>query len=381
MKHLSYIYSFICILIVSLSISFALPRFSVINGASCIVCHVNPTGSGLRNSHGNDVVALEELPLKRWLDKGNEDWDGYITDNIQIGGDFRLQTIQYDNTDSTRKMAIFPMQAEIYTHVTLNSHAGIYAKIGIPKKGEEANTEYWAIINDLPYNVWLRLGKSLPNYGLRVDDHTSFIRGGNTNKTLLGLHSNVEGLLFTPSIYLAPPSIIELGVPISNALEWTGSISTSLIGSSNDNELTNITSQLMYLGTIQENMKYMASVSYMNEHTMSMIGISGGITYRNLTWTFEIDQASNWIDNYTSIASYNEIVWEVIQGFHLIGKYDFFDPKTELQDGAINRFTVGAEIYPLNILEIKLQTRFNQIDMENSIQKNPEYLLQTHLYF
>ena len=76
----------------------------------------------MRNSHGNDVVALEELPLERWLNKGDENWDGYITDNLQIGGDFRLQGIQYDDTDSTRKTAFFPMQAEIYTHITLNSN-------------------------------------------------------------------------------------------------------------------------------------------------------------------------------------------------------------------------------------------------------------------
>ena len=132
MKHINFIYPFICILIVSISISFALTRFSVTNGASCIICHVNPTGSGLRNSHGNDVVALEELPLERWLNKGNEDWDGFNTDNIQVGGDFRLQAIQYDNTDSTRNTSIFPMQAEIYTYLTLNSYSGIYAKIGIP---------------------------------------------------------------------------------------------------------------------------------------------------------------------------------------------------------------------------------------------------------
>jgi len=74
-----------------INLSFALPRFAVQNGTSCILCHVNPTGSGLRNDYGSNVVALEELPLERWLDKGNEDWDGYISDHLQIGGDFRLQ--------------------------------------------------------------------------------------------------------------------------------------------------------------------------------------------------------------------------------------------------------------------------------------------------
>ena len=114
---------------------------------------------------------------------------------------------------------------------------------------------------------------------------------------------------------------------------------------------------------------------------MDMFGVSGGITYGSLTWTFGADQAKNWINDYTSIALYDEIAWEVIQGIQLIGKYDFFDPKTELQDGAISRFTIGAETYPLNIMEIKLQIRLNQIDMEDIKQKDPEYLIQTHLYF
>ena len=107
MKYYLYI---ILIISLNLSSSFALPRFAVKNGASCIACHINPTGSGMRNSHGNDVVALEELPMKRWLEKGDENWDGYITENLQIGGDFRIQGVQY--TDTTWKSAVFPMQAD-----------------------------------------------------------------------------------------------------------------------------------------------------------------------------------------------------------------------------------------------------------------------------
>ena len=85
----------------------------------------------MRNSHGNDVVALEELPLIRWQDKGDENWDGYITDHLQIGGDLRLQGIQYNDSDDTRKSAFFPMQADIYINLKLNQNAVIFTKMGV----------------------------------------------------------------------------------------------------------------------------------------------------------------------------------------------------------------------------------------------------------
>jgi len=353
--------------------SFALPRFAVRNGSSCIACHVNPTGSGLRNSYGNDIVALDELPLERWLEKGNENWNGYISDHLQIGGDFRLQGVQYNDSDSTRKSAFFPMQADIYSYLKLNNNAGIFTKIGV-RGSSSLSTEYWALLSNLPQNAWLRVGRTLPNYGLRVDDHTSFIRGGNFSRTLLDLDK--EGLIFGP--YLNPPAILELGVPMFGGLQWTSSVSTSLIN--NNEEMNNLTTQFNYSGS-NDNITYMAGFSYMQEDNFSMLGVSGGISFSDFTWTFEADQAENWIDGNTSLALYDEIAWEIIQGVQLIGKYDYFDPKTDWQTGSISRYTFGAEIYPLNIMEIKLQARFNQLDQDNSTTPDPEYLIQTHFWF
>ncbi len=77
-----------------------------------------------------------------------------------------------------------------------------------------------------------------------------------------------------------------------------------------------------------------------------------------------------------------EIAFEIVQGIQIIGKYDFFDPKKELLSGAISRYSLGVEIYPLNIIEIKLQARMNKIDSSKK-EKNlkPELLIQTHFYF
>ena len=367
------------VFIVLFNLSFALPRFAVQNGSSCIACHVNPTGSGLRNDYGTNVVALEELPLERWLDKGNEDWDGYISDHLQIGGDFRLQGVQYNVSDSIRtirKSAFFPMQADIYSYLKLNNNAGIFTKIGVRGR-RSLSTEYWALLSNLPQNSWIRVGRTLPNYGLRVDDHTSFIRGGNFNKTKqLGL--DPEGLIFGPDQY--PPVILELGVPMFGGLQWTSSISTDVLNNGSE-ELNNLTTQFNYIGNINDYIDYMGGFSYMQQDKFTMTGISGGLSFGDFTWTFEADQAENWIEGNTSLALYDEIVWEIIQGVQLIGKYDYFDPKTDWQTGSISRYTFGAEIYPLNIMEIKLQARFNQLDQDNSPTPDPEYLIQTHFWF
>ena len=365
-----YLFAFIFIF----NLSFALPRFSVQNGTSCIACHVNPTGSGLRNDYGSNVMALDELPLERWISKGNEDWDGYVGDHLQVGGDFRFQGIHYNDSDTTQKSAFFPMQADIYMFLKLNQNAGIYSKIGARGKSS-LSTEFWALLNNLPQNAWIRFGRSLPNYGLRVDDHTSFIRGGNYSRTTLNLDK--EGLLFGP--YLNPPIIFEIGVPMFNGLQWTSSVGTGII--QNHDELTNLTTQFNYSESVNENFKYLVGFNFMQEDQLEMMGISGGLSFLNFTYTFEIDQAENLIDGSTSLALYDELVWGVIQGLQIIGKYDFFDPQTELLSGSISRYSLGVEIYPLNIMEIKLQIRINQIDLENIAKPDPEYLIQTHFWF
>ena len=367
-------YFFLLTLIV-VNFCYALPRFAVQNASSCIACHVNPTGGGLRNDYGTNVVSLEELPFERWLDKGNEDWDGYIGDHLQIGGEFRLQGFQYNNSDTTRKTTFFPMQADIFTNLKLNNHAEIFTKIGIRGKSS-INVDYWALLKNLSQNVWIKVGRALPNFGLQLDDHTSFIRGGNYSRSHLG--SEKEGLLFGP--FLHSPTILELGVPMYGGLQWTSSMSTGLVYMSE--ELTNLTTQFNYTSNINDNITYMGSISYMQEENFSMMGISGGIAFNNFTWTFEVDQAENWIENNTtSLAIYDEIAWKVLQGVHLIGKYDFFDPKIDWQTGSISRYTIGAELFPLNILEIKLQIRMNQIEGDNVSESDPEYLIQTHFWF
>tara|TARA_B100000029_G_C17604638_1_gene967003 strand:- start:362 stop:1465 length:1104 start_codon:yes stop_codon:yes gene_type:complete len=353
----------------------ALPRFATQNGTNCIACHVNPTGGALRNDYGTNIVSIDELPMNFWSDEANQDWDGFINDIIQIGGDIRLQGMQY-HKDGEVTSAFFPMQLEIYTFSKLHENAGIYTELGILGKNK-LSSEFWGLINSLPFKSWLKIGKTLPNYGLKIDDHSSFIRGGNINRALI-TDFEKEGLIFTP--YIDPPLIIELGSSIISGLEFTSSLSTTLLQNDSSEGLKNFTSQLYYFKN-HPLLNHNFSISYMKDGELLMSGISAGINYKSFIYTYELDQIQNWINDYTSIAIYNEIAWEIIQGLQLIGKYDYFDPSMKHLYGSISRYSFGMEIYPINIIEFKVQARINSVDIDNFPKSQPEYLIQTHLWF
>ena len=96
-----------------------------------------------------------------------------------------------------------------------------------------------------------------------------------------------------------------------------------------------------------------------------------------------LQQISDILDsNYfeKSLASYAQLVYRPNQGIHLIAKYDYFDPVYDLNTGAISRYSYGCEIYPLNMLEIKLQMRDYKVD-NLDLEFDNEYLVQVHTWF
>ena len=75
----------------------------------------------------------------------------------------------------------------------------------------------------------MKAGKSKPYFGLNIDDHTSFIRGGNINRKF-GLDK--EGSIFSP--YQKPVNIIEVGLNFSEISIIT-SIANNFIGYNSSN--------------------------------------------------------------------------------------------------------------------------------------------------
>ena len=370
------------ILIFFFSFVFTLPRFSLEESSSCLSCHINPTGGAMRNDYGSNVYTLDELTIRKWIPKSDEDWDGYITDNVQIGGEFRIQSYESESGSAT-----FPMQAELYANIDINKDVNIYFELPMGQNGLADNYDIFLLFNELPSNMWLKIGKTSPNYGLMIDDHTSFIKSGNGSKLNL-IDDNVyfdSGLrdLFNP--LNSKPILIETGFSFGKGLYLTLDVSQNLMGNYKD-EFVNVVSSFTYMKDFK-NWSLMLGSSLMKEKEMNLMGIFGGVSISKLTMTFELDRAYDLfdLDNYeSSLAAYTQIVYKPIQGFHLVAKYDFFDYNETIQNGAINRYSYGFEFFPLNMLEIKFQIRdYNTNYLVNNVKfdYSQEYLLQLHAWF
>ena len=367
--------NFLFLLILSIQL-FALPRFAAENGTSCNLCHVNPTGAGLRNDYGISLFSMEELPMEKGMDLTNDDYTGMILEYLRFGADLRFQVLSHTDNQDESRTAYFPMQGDLYGNLSVSKGVEVYVKQDVLRP----NPEFWSYLPLLPKDGYLRIGRFIPTYGLRLDDHTTFTRGGNL-RILHGLKK--EGMPFSPD--KVTPGIIEAGMYISDifiTLSTANKFATgneSGYGFSESLKDKNLTFRGEYTGSIGSAPILFGS-SFMKEGDFQLMGVFGGTSFFGLTWIGEVDIAENWVDDNSSIASFSEFSYPVKQGLHLVARYDLFDEDIKIKNNAISRWTVGADVFPLSFFEIKLQGRFTSLsgDGENP---EPEYLIQFHTWF
>lgn len=348
--------------IIPLSLIFSLPSYAIEQNSNCINCHVNPTGGLMRNDYGSNIYSLDELSIRKWINEDKK-FDGFISDNIQIGGEFRIQS--YKGRKST---SIFPMQIDLYSNVDFDNNISLFMKYG-------AKQELYLLLDDYNNVDWIKIGKTIPDYGLKLDDHTSFIRGGNSSNTFVYSGSIDQGLIFDYAAEYDDPILIEMGLKINKNISLTSSISNGIV---NDNE-NNITISIKSKSSsIYGNLLFGSSL--MKEKDFKMLGIFGGFAKNKLTLSFEFDKAYNWIENFKSMASYMELIYKPIQGVHLTAKYDYFDKDISVIDGSTERYSFGVNFFPINMLELKFQIReYELFSIDTNI--NTEYLVQLHTWF
>ncbi len=357
---------------IMISTAESVPRYALKNGETCSLCHVNPSGSGLRTEYGNSLVSGEELPVYT----EEVSYSGMISEHLQLGGDVRLQRIVAEPDTTGIQTAGFPMQADIYGAVKPTKQIDIIWKIDLLNSYHQV----WSQIKIFPNGGMIRFGKTMPTYGLRLADHTAFIKGGNLS---LDYDLPQEGLPFSPR--KAAPFAFETAVYLGD-LYITAGVSETYLASANwgltftrNLREQTLFSRVEYSGSLK-NLHFTAGGSVMHEDNLNLRGFFGGMSFWKMQWLAEVDWARNWAGENVSMASYNHLNYSLMQGLDVGFKFETFDVDIDSSGQSIQRLSLGIDYIPIPYVQIKAQVRKSET-MNPDFKGKPEYLLQLHTWF
>ena len=355
--------------------SYSLPRFALRGGGNCIDCHTNPTGGEMRNDKGWNMS-------RKFLTMTAPDDDFKMTnkigENIRIGLDIRGQIL---STMGDRKRVDFQnMSGSVYTNIDLSEKMNVYARYDYMNSVWEG----FGTAHVLPNNGYFKGGVFVPNFGIRLDDHTAYTRGGD-----MGFITNQKiGLPFDP-YYVE--SGIEMGLYISDYAFFTASVGRPYRQPLLSND-PSYTAQLQFNPSVGENLNLLFGGSWhrlrispqvvQGNFSGSISDLYGpfiGIGFGNFSLLAEFDMARSYvITDSTSNALMIEASYRITRGLEAIVRYDRFDPSSNATNDDVSRVVIGFDIFPYSFMNVIPEYR---IQMENPGVKNDAFIVQFHLFY
>ncbi len=371
------------IVVLVASVATALPKYASRTGYKCQACHINPTGKGMRNefgsSYGRDDITMPTF-------KNTTDYDDFSTHlgpNISFGGDYR--SMYYYETQN-KTSTFFQMQGALYLDLRLNKKVRIYAD-----KDFFGDAEIFGLAHVLPLDGYLKIGRFVPNYGTKVDDHNYFIRGGPYNPAVqyggsfpagypkglrFGELSEDTGLElgFAPSIFTFTAGLFD-GLPgVTLPTAGTKNKSVALRGDAR----FKIAGVNLNLGG-----SYYDSPSASDRQTY--YGVFGAVSlFESLTLTSEVDEVEHAVPGAPTTVGmmwWSELNWMAVQGIDLKLAYESYDPDKDLQNGIFSQVTVGAEFFVMSGVELRPLYRVNLNSLPGGASTDTkEFIFMFHFF-
>ncbi len=330
----------------------------------CRACHVNPTGGGMRNEHGR-AFSIGKLPISDATEETQKASEAaQINPSLSFGTDLRFAYLRAEEetvgTAAKYKDSFFPMQADFYLAFTPTDYMTFYYQDGVELSGSR---ETFILLERLPFNSHVKAGRFTPPYGLKLDDHTSFIRDK------LGFGAPAFG----------KDAGLELGFSghhgFGNVAAFNGG---SPYGDSNHDKGVAAT------GGWKSARFWLAGSYYNNDNgteKKTYYGGYGALRLWRLTFLGEWDRAELKNSDETGSVMYGEIDFSVRKGATMLVKYDRCEDDHKgicVDDVRLDRLTVGFNLYPTPFTEAILQYRKNKEDTEI---RNDRILAMLHFYY
>jgi hypothetical protein len=365
MNKFIFIFSFLLVGVL-INSTFPLPRFSVRLGNKCIDCHYNPTGGIIRNEDGwNFGKNIMSAISPREQDFA---MTPKIGSNISFGLDYRTQFLYSAEKNRTDFQQ---MTGSIYTNVGLAKNINLLGRYDFISSIWEA----YGVAHIFPNNSYIKAGSFLPNFGIRIDDHTAYTRNG--DRLILATEGRL-GLIYSPFYTEAG---IEAGIFISNWALFTASAGSNLINNRTLTKDPTYTARLeMYprigrLGLLFGGSYAAAKIPQKSD----FYGFFTGFGLDRFSLLAELDFGENVIatgkkSNFLMV----EAAYIITLGLEAVVRYDRIDPDTSIEKDHLQHVIVGFEWFPYSFIEIRPQYRFM---LEHPDKKNDSAVLQFHFWY
>jgi hypothetical protein len=348
----------------------ALPRFALQQKDKCSGCHINPTGGTIRNENGfffgKNVVSM--------ISPRDEDFklSPKISPSLTYGFDYRTQ---YLYSGESKRSDFQEMTGSMYLSAALSQKIDVVARYDFVNRIWEG----YGIAKILPNDSYIKAGSFVPYYGIRLDDHTAYTRGGDYG--LLFSKGIAQGLIYNP-LYMEAG--VELGANITDNVLVTASVGKPKAHSlfSLDPSYTlrmecnhTIDKVQLMFGASAANFKTDNFTSVLNSN---MYGGFAGIGFKRLSLMGEYDIANDYMESGAkTTALMIEASYQLIIGLDAVVRYDRLDTGLTTGDTKFSHVVLGFEFFPYSFIELRPQYRINTAGDTSS----NAFVLQFHFWY
>ena len=370
-KHMRSVMLSVCLILAGASLSGATPRLAARYGQDCHLCHVNPTGGGMRNGFVTQFIGPSELPLKPLSAHEQERWPSpKISDQISVGLDMRLLYVAPDDVATgagVLENTFYQMQGDLYLAFAPDPQFTIYMDRGL-----QSGFEVFVLARVLPAHGYLKAGQFVPDIGWRWDDHNHYTR----EKIGLDFPGATEAGLeagFTPGHW-----VISAGI-------YNGAEGTPL----DHNSQKAITGRVLYrlgLGELQTAFGGSMRLDHGHHARERLWGIQGQASWKSLSYITDAygqrtEHADGDEERVWSWLFSQEIDLRPIQGLDFYVGYDFLDPDVDLLSGTQTQVSVGSRIYLRHFLKLEPMFKYEEGEVAPGRRTNSRFELLVHAFY
>jgi hypothetical protein len=335
------------------------PYMAVRTGFKCSQCHLNQSGGAGRTEYGQAYTEYQLLmrQTQEAILGGREgaltSFDPKLNDAITIGGNFRTeQFVKQKSGDEPSDNVHAISESNIYINVELvKNFLSLYIDQNM---ASGSNREMWMMVRKLPLNSYVKVGNTLLPYGLRLMDDQAFVRsqtGYTYGTTALAGEIGLEPGPFSLIANLTNTNFSTVGTVVFRKFRVGGSY-----------------------GAVTEGPKFTTYGSFV------------GTNFGKWTMLAEVDfieQPLTDTSDVRRVAQFYEVNFLPMQGLNVKTTYEYFDSDTKIanaKDGQ-DRWTFGAEIFPIQHLQIGAYYRINRGNPKNDPNNQDMLITRAHVFF